>query len=232
MRIFELDSEKLEYLRTPALLSSLAAAGTYSSIPPLNSLSATSDDSSSVSSVSIDDNWEESSKASQGSGQKRSIFSSYWNKKGGRPEPLYEGPLSEITEDLTIDSSDSESSIDSSLADNSYEKLLLKKEAVATEPRSCGRRRRIWGNNVHIPQSEPSLPTCVAEKPSCLRKTKSSSTVRRPSILRESRYSGSRQPGRRASEGTIVSFSEEVRVEYLKPVTENYAAKGWSKYFM
>lgn len=228
MSVFELDQNQLEYLKTP----SLAAAEAGKSECSLSVCAA--DDSSSVSSVSLDESWEESSLQSQRAVERRSIFSSYWTKKGGRPKPLHEASCPVSEEELSAENCDNDSGVNSP-AGNMYEKLLLKSEAARAAQKSTGRRRRIW-SNVYT-QSEPSLPLCIREKPSGIRKAKSSSLVegtRRPSILRESRYSGSSSPprARRTIEGTSVSFSEQVRVEYLKPETEKWAAKGWSEYFM
>jgi len=251
MRCFEFDEDKLEQsletLRTPCLVTQLppmttASVCTDSSLPPLSSLSVcsspTADDSSSVSSVSIEDD--------EGWGEKRYIFGSYWNKKGGRPQQALHTSI--INEDLTVDSSSNSSttSSDASVADQSYEKLLEKHEAVrvrdddtSSSSRSSGvRRRQLWDNRYVSSQSEPSLAQCfgAVERP-CLRKVQSSSAAGRPSCLRASRYSGSSKAtlsssSRRSSESSAVSFKEEVQVKYLKPVTENWAASGWSKYFM
>jgi len=242
MRVFELDGDKLDQLRTP--LSSGEEDENEVPVRSLSLLAVPADDSSSVSSVSLDDDAN-----SWATTEKRTLFPTYWNKKGGRPKTLREEASCSATEDLTVlESCDSEDSCSSSSSDsssssassvgNNYEKLLQKNEAT---PSQKGRRRRLWNSNVYT-QSEPSLPVFAGlEKPSsCLRKTQSTTVVeqraRRPSILRESRYSGapsSRSKFQRsASERSSVSFCEEVRVKYLKPETERWAAKGWSKYFM
>lgn len=238
MRVFELDGDKLDQLRTP--LSSGEEEAPVSSLSVLD-LAAGDDDSSSVSSVSLDDDTN-----SWAATEKRTLFPTYWDKKGGRPKTLREEASCSATEDLTVlESCDSEDSCSSSSSGsstssigNNYEKLLQKNESTPSKGRT---RRRLWNNNVYI-QSEPSLPMIAGlEKPSsCLRKTQSTTVVeqgaRRPSILRESRYSGSSSSRskfqRTASERSSVSFCEEVRVKYLKPETERWAAKGWSKYFM
>lgn len=236
MRVFELDGDKLDQLRTP--LSSYEEDEVP--VSSLSLLAVAADDSSSVSSVSLDDDTN-----SWATTEKRTLFPTYWDKKGGRPNTLREEASCSATEDLTIlDSCNSEDSCSSSSSDSSassvginYEKLLQKNEATSSQ---IGRRRRLWSTNVYT-QSEPSLPVFAGlEKPStCLRKTKSTTVVeqgaRIPSILRESRYSGSSSRSkfqRSASERSSVSFSKEVRVKYLKPETERWAAKGWSKYFM
>jgi hypothetical protein len=237
-RVFEMDGDKLDYLRTPF--------SSCSDLPPVSCLSVESstpsssdeDDSSSVSSVSLEDG-----DALSLGGEKRMIFASYWSKKGGKPKPLHVESCS-LTEDLTIhgcESDDSSSSDSAASEENSYEKLLQKSEA-APAPLGCRnsgmRRRRLFSNNVYT-HSEPSLAVCALEtKPSCIRKSQSTTEVegeRRPSILREGRYSGSvsnKLDSLRSSERSSVSFCEDVRVEFLKPETEKWAAKGWSKYFM
>ena len=244
LRLLQVDEEKLlrnlDYLRTPLSLLPILAASTSSaeadaateqSLPPLNSLSICSslvtknDDSSSVSSVSLEDgdSWEPAT-------AKRSIFASYWNKKGGRPMPVH-APRSCARDDSKTD-------IDSSMGDHSYENLLEKHEAAATRRESDAsigsssgaRRRRLWDNR-YVAQSEPALNACVQAP---LRKTQSASAVGpRRSCLRKGRFSSSEDSVERRSSGaTLVSFNEDVQVQFLKPVTENWASKGWSKYFM
>lgn len=246
VRLVQLDEEKLisnlECLRTPmSLLPILTSSvdvdtATETSLPPLKTLSICSssatrngDDSSSVSSVSLEeDSWDSPAIPTT---QKRSIFGPYWTKKGGRPKTSYHTARSSGLEDLKTDAS---------VEDDSYEHLLEKSEAAShrrssdTSVSSGGVRRRSLWNNRYVAQSEPALTQCV-EAP--LRKTRSSSAVGpRRSCLRKGRYSGGGGADtveRRSSEVTSVSFSKDVQVKFLKkPVTENFAFRGWSAYFM
>lgn len=227
LRMLQVDEEKLrnnlEYLRTPmsqlppleAAASSVDADTTESSQPPLIALSICSsatrnDDSSSVSSVSVDgDAWE----------TRRSIFASYWDKKGGRPKPVANHPPIRVEVLKTDD-------------DHSYEHLLETNETTARRRDSDSTipRRRLWDNRYVSHHSEPVLSQCL---PLPLRKSKSSSAVEpRRSCLRKGRFSSSGAEERRSSEATSVSFNDTVQVQFLKPVAENWASKGWSKYFM
>ena len=260
MRLFELEDDKLQESMLQHLRTPLSDCADSLIPPPLATLSVSSsdagrganssssancsDDSSSVSSVSIEeDAWDESeqsltepSQSSSHSTAKRSIFASYWNKKGGRPQVS----LRTTSDDETSISSSSSVGSHSSCEHNySYEGLLEKNESPASGRRaddssSCaaGRRRSIFAATRYVSQSESCLPQCLTAV-EALRKTKSASAVvgPKPSCLRESRYSrgSSRRP---SSSSSKVSFSEEVEVQYLKPVTERYSEKGWSKYFM
>lgn len=257
MRLFELEEDCnkqtiLDHLRTP-----------LSEVPPLATLSVssadneTSDDSSSVSSVSLEEEAWDLVNQTAGAAPaprvpaKRSIFASYWTKKGGRPqEPL------RLPEDSDDDISSSSSC--SALSSSSYEKLLEKNEAPAVkagdeDSSKCaagaggGPRRRLWDNR-YVSQSASSLPECarvgggfattLTMEP--LRKTQSASAVvggPGRSCLRECRYSGSSSRRRSSSSSSSsstsrVSFNEQVQVQFLKPVAERHAEKGWSKYFM
>lgn len=227
MRLFELEDDNMKGLGSLPVDSS--------SFPPLPSLSVTSDDSSSVSSVSLED--DESSSSRGMAVEKRSIFGSYWKKKGGRPKTALHA-TNESSDEFSIESNvdeddeDGNSNSSCSLGANTYEKTLLKNEEGRRSSLSGGGRRRIWAN-VCIAQSEPSLPTCI-QTPLFLRKTQSAAVVgqKRQSCLRKCRYSGAeRRQEPRKSAGSV-SFNDEVKVEYLKPTSENWAARGWSTYFM
>jgi len=253
MSLFEIDEDKLcesmKHLRSP-----LSSEDSESDVlPPLSSLSVASssnpgDDSSSVSSLSCDgdESWgvdgeRRSSVSSSSSGEKRSIFGSYWTKKGGRPQVTARASLEGESND--DDSNTTASSSLSFAAEQSYENLLERNEAPIVVARAYdsssasmdgSSRRRLFNH-----YSTPSLPS--VEKPSCLRKTQSARTVGTPksSCLRECRYSSGATVGqerpRRASvpnADASVKFCDQVQVQYLKPATENWAERGWSKYFM
>lgn len=258
MSLFEIEEDKLvesmKHLRTP-----LASSEGDDVLPPLSSLSVASvssnqgDDSSSVSSLSCDgddSSWGVSSsggrRSSVSSGEKRSIFGSYWTKKGGRPQVT--GVPTSASSGGNSSCNSSESTVKSSLSD--YENLLENNEAAVVATRAAatdssfmdGSSRRRLFNHSYVARSTPSLPTIA--KPSCLRKTQSARTVGTPkaSCLRECRYSSGATAGpqrpRRASApnaaaaGTAVRFSAEVQIQYIKSTTENFAERGWSKYFM
>lgn len=199
-------------------------------LPPLLCLSVSTrssseasnadDDSSFVSSVSLDDGFQLDSLDSVTSGPaaprtkvKRTIFGTYWEKKGGKPTvPLLPAPAEAQVTDVA-----STLPCNALSQQHSYENLLECSEAQApqTLPTSMAskdagnatspRRRQLWDNRYVVAhmESSPALYQAASlfEASETLRKTQSTPVVgghtpsvpkgaeKKPSCLRQCRFS-------------------------------------------
>lgn len=164
---------------------STRSSSTYAATTNTNDADLDACDSSSVSSVSLEDfkdfgeedDSETDTKAivpkalTRPVASKRCIFASYWEKKGGRPKQLPLQQLSTCQEDQAISESDAAAILSTvrALRGQNYEDLLEETEAPASPSRSSAGaacdgnstspRRRLWADNRYVSQyqSEPSL---------------------------------------------------------------------------
>jgi hypothetical protein len=184
-----------------------------SSLPPLDQLTVCSgDDDSSVSTISsTDEDFRED--------KPRSIFRSYWEKKGGR----YAKKDIPVSVPLTPFSP---TSVGEELNSKTYERSLKLNEIA---PPSSDSRRRIFGKM----SSSPTLSLAVALEMN-FRKTQSASSLPggKPTVscLRPSRYSGNRRRNSDASDASV-SFSSKVDVVVFQTPREQWAPEGWSNWF-
>jgi len=225
MRTLEPEDDVKASLVAPLLLFSEGRLSSRSLTPPLDEVTTCSDDSASVSSVSSDETEGSMNDDDFNDQTPRSIFKTYWEKKGGSASIRRSSQPTDYTQSLSGCASDEESESSSA---NTYERTLRKNEGVSTSS-----RRIIFGTGCYS-QSTPtlSLSTLVND----FRKTRSSSELERKpkaSCLRPCRYSGQQQ--RNTSEGSTaeasVTFSKQVKVATFQPPLEKWAAAGWSDFF-
>ena len=188
--------------------------------PPLDEISiyscAETDDSSTCSTVSLDDEGVNSSPASP-----RSIFQCYWDKHERRPSCL---------------PSSSQDSTSGTNSKNSYEGMVSARgQAERPKADSCRRRRRIFSDvgcspetTLPVPEEVQSLVSSLRLRERIVRKAHSvPGLVSHPgaSCLRKRGI-----PERRRSDSSV-TFSDSVDVVYFERPKENWASDGWSKFF-
>ena len=197
-------------------LPAFFASFSLSSLPPLDQVTVCSeiDSASDVSSVSSDE--EDNSTSSQSPVAPRAIFGRYWEKKGGAPA-LLKVPCTTHEGDK------------GSCSANTYERTLKRHEAPSPQA-SPSTRRSIF--KTLVSESVPALSLIASmQQQEQLRKTHSTSALRkkRSSCLRRSRLAEA--PSRTSSSDLSVSFSAKVDVVVYQQPIERWAANGWSDYF-
>lgn len=183
-------------------------------------------DTSTVSSCCADDDGSVSSlstaaSASHGGVRPRALFTSYWEKNGGRRSTPR---LPSLPDEVTA-SFESNQSTDEVLPSNiSYEDIIQESTAKRIEI-TARSRRRIFGQVV----ASTSVPLLHAlAETGEFRKTKSTSALRAKKGCLRSSVGGAQD--RRPSDASV-TFSPKVDVRIFETPTLQWAAKGWSKWF-
>ena len=224
--LIQFDKDESARLQAPELPQRSSAP------PPLDSITASQsfedDDSSTLSSLSLQDPHEDT--AEQVEPRKRSIFSLYWEKTGQQPIELMLAPApAKIASSVSSASDDIVRMNAESFQAHSNNVGIFRKDSPAM-------RRSIMGSGSWSYSS--SLPLFPSPEPVSRKKSLSASelekkTVRRNSCLRQARYSGDRE-SRRDSELSLsssVSFDLNVDIVVFQPPKEKWAAEGWDNYF-
>lgn len=194
-------------------------------LPPLDLITACTDDDDASSSVSS-----MSSNAEDFETPPRIIFKSYWEKNISKStlSPSYERAGHKRR--LFSESSTSET----------YELSVSVSSALDEDKssHSCHQRRKIFGDSggFSFTRSEPQLATSSVGHELIFRKTRSLSTLYSSmpkSCLRRGRFSGKSCTDQSDSDlSSSVSFKPDVDVVVFELPMEQHAQKGWSKFFV
>jgi hypothetical protein len=203
-----------------------SSASSASSTPPLDQVTACSDDCSddvsSVSSCSLVEDPDYNFTSSP-----RSIFKQFWNTQG-QSHKLHRPVPTEISTQVLRLLTEEDCP-----AQNVYEETLREREedtAAGISPK----RRSIFDNAY----KSASTPTLRTNKCFDFRKIQSTSAFgqkQTKSCLRPSRFTPSGTANQRGrserSSDNSVHFSEKIEVTLFQPSLELYAQEGWSDFF-